>query len=276
MIKTIKLSDINTDGTQSRAGLNIETVSDYAEAMRCGSKFPPIKTFYDGSFYWLADGFHRYFATKDIEAIEIESDVDNGTKEDALLYSLGANASHGLRRTNADKRHAVMIVLNHPLWSKWTNREVATECAVSHQFVNNLREELNAKLTEKVATVATTPTPMLEVAEKNDRNVESEPENILPVTDENEHENYTELDRLSDENKELSHLVKELNEKLAINNYEGTDDVTDIINNLKVENKNLSIELNAIKKARDSLLNENNQLKKQIAMQRKEIDKLSK
>lgn len=32
------------------------------------------------------------------------TEVLRGTKRDAILYSVGANSTHGLRRTNADKR----------------------------------------------------------------------------------------------------------------------------------------------------------------------------
>ena len=43
-IQTIPIADIRRNGgTQQRVGLNHEVVQEYAEAMRKGDKFPPVK-----------------------------------------------------------------------------------------------------------------------------------------------------------------------------------------------------------------------------------------
>jgi hypothetical protein len=39
--------------------------------------------------------------------------------------SVSANAPHGLRRTNADKRRAVVRLLEDTEWSQWADREIA-------------------------------------------------------------------------------------------------------------------------------------------------------
>ncbi|MFD2814968.1 hypothetical protein ACFSYD_12020 [Paracoccus aerius] len=95
--------------------------------------------FYDGASYWLADGFHRYKAFAQINAHDVPADVRQGTQRAAILFSVGANASHGLRRTNDDKRRAVMVLLNDPEWSKWSDREIARQAGVSNRYVSNLR-----------------------------------------------------------------------------------------------------------------------------------------
>ena len=59
--------------------------------------------FCDGTDYWLADGFHRLEAHRQVGFRDIEVDLKLGTKRGAILYAVGANASHGLRRTPADK-----------------------------------------------------------------------------------------------------------------------------------------------------------------------------
>lgn len=61
---------------------------------------------------------------------------------DAVLYSVGANAEHGARRTNEDKRRCVDTLLRDPEWCKWSNREIAKRCKVSPKLVNNMRDEL--------------------------------------------------------------------------------------------------------------------------------------
>jgi hypothetical protein len=105
--------------------------------------FHHIRFFYDGEKYWLADGFHRVAAAKKGECGEIVADVRSGTRRDAILYSVGANATHGLRRTNADKRRAVLTLLGDEEWSQWSDREIARRCGVSTPFASKLRSELS-------------------------------------------------------------------------------------------------------------------------------------
>lgn len=143
-LERIDISLIRTDGgTQPRTGLNPATVKEYVEGMTMGATFPPVTGFYDGKTYWLADGFHRLEAARKIQASEILIDVRQGTKRDAILYAVSANARHGLRRSNEDKRRAVEILLNDREWSQWSNRELARHCEVSLDLVNRLRRKMN-------------------------------------------------------------------------------------------------------------------------------------
>lgn len=141
----VNIADIRVNGgTQSRAGINRETVAEYAEAMQGGAVFPPLVVFHDGASYWLADGFHRYHAYAQINAHDVPADVRQGSQRDAILFSVGANASHGLRRTNDDKRRAVMVLLNDPEWSKWSARDIGRQCGVSHDFAARLKREVSS------------------------------------------------------------------------------------------------------------------------------------
>lgn len=134
---------VTTGGTQSRVALSEETVATYAEAMKNGAMLPPIVVFHDGSTYWLADGFHRLMAHVRNGADWIPADVRQGTRREAVLHSVGSNAEHGLPRTNADKRHAVMLLLNDEEWATWTNAEVARRCHVDSSTVDKYRKELS-------------------------------------------------------------------------------------------------------------------------------------
>jgi hypothetical protein len=137
----IELKKIMLDGgTQTRSQLNFVTIADYQKAMEDRAQFPPIVVFYDGSQYWLADGFHRCRAAVDAGLTEIEAEVKQGTRRDAILYSVGANATHGLPRTREDKRTAVMLLLEDEEWGRWSDREIARLCIVHHQLVGNLRK----------------------------------------------------------------------------------------------------------------------------------------
>jgi hypothetical protein len=108
MPTTIKLADIRLDGgTQPRTAMCVETVGDYAEAIGSGIALPPVTVYYDGSAYWLADGFHRCAATSTAGLLEIECDVIQGTLEDAQWHSFSANKNNGLRRSNDDYQQDV-------------------------------------------------------------------------------------------------------------------------------------------------------------------------
>lgn len=147
----LELDQIRIDGgTQSRVELNQETVAEYAQACKDGAAFPPVSVFFDGASYWLADGFHRYFGARDAGESAIAVQVINGTQRDAVLYSLKANATHGLKRTNADKRKAVETLLNDAEWSKWSSREIARAADVSESLVRHLRENADTPATRIV------------------------------------------------------------------------------------------------------------------------------
>lgn len=141
----ISLDKIRIDcGTQARAALNEETVAEYAEALLAGAKFPSVTVYFDGSSYYLADGFHRYMANKAANSPNIDAVVVNGTLREAILHSLSVNHDHGLRRTNADKRKAVITMLQDFEWADWSDREIAKWCRVGHQLVGQIRKELGS------------------------------------------------------------------------------------------------------------------------------------
>lgn len=141
MSEILDISKIRMDGgSQPRAYVDATVMEDYALRMSEGARFPPVVVFFDGKEYWLGDGFHRTHAARDgLGLTEIEADVRQGTQRDAILFSCGANAEHGMRRTNADKHRAVMRLIEDPEWSKWSDREIARRCAVSNTFVSSLR-----------------------------------------------------------------------------------------------------------------------------------------
>jgi hypothetical protein len=72
----------------------------------------------------------------------VDADVFEGTRRDAVLYAVGANAKHGLRRTNADKRYSVKLLLSDPEWrEKRSNRWIAEKCAVDEGLVRKIKGE---------------------------------------------------------------------------------------------------------------------------------------
>ena len=134
----LKIEELNTRDLQTRAALNEDTVSDYAEAMERGDKFPPVTVFTDGAEYYLADGFHRVEALRRIGKKAVVAELQDGDYKAALLYALKANSTHGLRRTNADKRHALEMAWNareHLFGGEPSNALLADTCGVTRQWV---------------------------------------------------------------------------------------------------------------------------------------------
>lgn len=141
------------DALQSRAELDSETVDLYAEDIRNGAVFPPVVVFHDKETgkYWLASGFHRWHAHQRAGRKSIEAKIIEGDRRAAILFSVGANEKHGLRRTNADKRHAVRMLLSDEEWWLRTDNWIAEQCKVSRNFVGDVREEMQDERDEAAA-----------------------------------------------------------------------------------------------------------------------------
>lgn len=134
MVKKLNLNAIRIDGgTQPRERIDLEAVGEYAEAIRAGAEFPPLVVFHDGAEHWLADGFHRWHAHKAAEKASVMADVRAGTLDDAKLFASGANKDHGLRRSNADKRLAILMALSAS--PKWSDNRIAEHVGVDHKTV---------------------------------------------------------------------------------------------------------------------------------------------
>lgn len=198
MTTDIKIAKIRIDGnTQPRTKINTDVVSEYATAFEMNESLPPVDVFHDGKEYWLADGFHRFHGASKAGRKEITCNVHKGTQREAILFSVGANASHGLRRTNEDKRAAVLTLLNDEEWGKWSAREIARACAVSQPFVSELRILSDNVITEKPARVKYTTKHGTESTQpsakkakpKEAENPEEKPDAGIPASDTEPSEN---------------------------------------------------------------------------------------
>jgi uncharacterized ParB-like nuclease family protein len=156
MVKKLNLNAIRINGgTQPRERINMEAVGEYAEAITAGADLPPVVVFHDGAEYWLADGFHRWHAHKQAGKASVHADVHAGSLDDAKLFASGSNGAHGLRRTNEDKRRAVLMALAVKACQDWSDTKVAHHCCVSVTFVSALRRpEVAAKQQENRAASA--------------------------------------------------------------------------------------------------------------------------
>ena len=255
MIKSINIKAIRNDGgTQSREKLDQTVVDEYAELMKEGTEFPAISVVHDGNEYYLSDGFHRLLAAQKAGKASINCDVLTGTLRDAILYSLSANASHGLRRTLEDRRKAVMTMLEDFEWSEWSDREIARQCHVSHPFVAKMRASMKPEFASGKIT-----TPK---AEKK-----AEPKVEEPKSDEHDPTKEV-IDELVERNAELE-------KRLAVELMEATPEekakAKDLIEELQDQVKQLTIENQALSVSRDTFQAENAQLKRQVKMLQKKL-----
>jgi hypothetical protein len=162
-IDEVPLTHIHMAGeTQARERLDREVIADYAEAMTEGAQFPPVVLFFDGDGgFWIGDGFHRCHAAQQVGFTTIRAEVHQGGPRAAKLYAASANLTHGLRRTNADKRRAVLVLLDDDEWRQWSDRAIARHCGVDHKSVAKWRCEFTGEIpsertyTTKHGTVAT-------------------------------------------------------------------------------------------------------------------------
>ena len=275
----IDISKIKIDSkAQSRMKLCKATIDEYAEGYKEGVKFPPVTLFYDGKDYWLADGFHRYFGAQQAGKKVIQEDITPGTLREAILHSVGANASHGLPRSNADKRKAIRTLLDDPEWATLSSREIARYCNVSHPLVLDERNRplviLPPKDEEKPDSAG----------DQNDAKQPAKPANTdnLGVDQDadddanecvNEEPEYTELDQAHDQIAELQNALS-----VAAQGELGEEEKAEalsLVDGLRAEIKTLEATLRAVTASRNLLQQENKELKTQIRMQRKEIDKLA-
>lgn len=155
------------DGLQTRVSLDEQTVSEYAEAMRDGEEFPPVKVYEEpcAGAYYLADGFHRVEAAMRAGYKELEADVVRGTFEDALRYALSCNSRHGKRLTNEDKRRALSIAWEHrfSLFGGHPSASLlATTCGVHRNTAQAfIAEQLPSPKPEQVAQIVQPAAPKM-------------------------------------------------------------------------------------------------------------------
>lgn len=268
--KKLPIDVIRIDGgTQARCHINQDMVDHYATLMADDVVFPPGVAFFDGKEYWLADGFHRYHALRKNDRHMMICRIVNGTVRDAILYSFGANGTHGMQMTNEDKRRVVLEMLNDFEWNSWSDREIARACHVSHPFVAKVRASFDGpepstykykdgsgevkerqrkpKKTSAAGNVTIT-TPVAEVTDKPDEKLET----IQYLIEENE----------------------KLKDQLAAGAAEDPEFTKNHLEELREELKMAKIELGAVTKSRDQFQAENAQLLRQVKMYMSKIKKL--
>lgn len=270
-MKKLNLLTIKIDGgTQARVALNQDVVTEYAESMREGDVFPPITVFFDGSDYWLADGFHRYFATKTNAFTSIEAEVKNGTLDDATLFAFSANGKRGLSMTFEDNRNIIYAMLRHPEWSKWTNTAIAKHIGVSSMTVGRVKATLEKKddssvkkYVDKDGKETTVDTEKLKTKKKK-ADVTTAP----TVLEQKVSELSDQVNELGDTVNVLSDENSLLRDKIALGQWNATEiekiDIEETVANLREQVRLLEIDNKALRDSRDMYQSRNAEMMKEL------------
>src|SRR4029077_20527336 len=80
-------------------------------------------------------GFHRIAALEKIGRKSVDCEVKSGTWAEAVLDAVEGNIGHGLRRSNKDKRNAVLALIE--TYPDWSDREIAKRAGVSNEMVGD-------------------------------------------------------------------------------------------------------------------------------------------
>ena len=274
-MKKLNLDVIRIDGdTQPREELDQEMVVEYAELMRDGIKFPPVKVFFDGSNYWLVDGFHRYFATKSNGSVSIEAEIKEGTQREAQLQSMTANSTQrGKPPTAKDKRRSAIRMIRDAEWGELSNTKIAEWIGISAMTVGRLKIAMKEKKPEEVKYINKHGKETL----MKIGNLKTKPV-IAPPPPE------LEYDPTQDEITELGHTIKALEEEntklkdaISVGSWDASDiekkDAEETIEELREQIRIKDIELASLRETRDSYQNQNAELMRINSALKKKLSK---
>lgn len=288
-MKMLGLEKIRIDGgTQARLAVDYEVVAEYAQHMQDGDEFPSVTVFYDGATYWLADGFHRYFATKDIGKKNIAAEVKEGSQDDAILFAYSANSRRGLSLSAADNRSIVEKMLKHPKWGKWSNTEIARHVGVSIMTVGRVKKSLEPEAETKKtyknkhgqeAVMETKNIGKKKGAESEKK--DSEPQEFDEPAAAPEEGGYDDkVEELVETINELDRENKLLRDKIAIGQWDASEieklDIQEVVDQLREHVRVLEIDNKALRDSRDMFQARNAELMKLVKSLQAKLKKYEK
>jgi len=141
------LEALKTEGLQTRDGLSLAVVKEYAELMGSGKKLPPLSVTRNAAGdLFLTDGYHRVAAMRRLKRTMADAEITEGEYIDAVRAALQANVGHGLRRSNADKKNALAMAWKNriALFGGDPSHEMLAEaCAVTRRTAQRFRDKVS-------------------------------------------------------------------------------------------------------------------------------------
>jgi len=152
-IEILALASITIDDDiQQRTSINDSLVTEYSETIADWQSTAPATVFFDGDNHWLADGFHRYHAATKAGLDALFVIIQTGDKRDAIRHSLGANATHGLRRSESDLARAYQTAVTFNLCGATDSKGVAALLGCSDRHARALTFEARSVEKDKKIT----------------------------------------------------------------------------------------------------------------------------
>jgi hypothetical protein len=267
MTEKILLTKIRLDGgTQPRKELDETLVQHYTEEILEGQEFPPVDLHFDGKHYWLSDGFHRWHAHKRAGHKDITSNVIQGTKRDAFIASLKANAQHGKARTPDERRYVVQLALEDIELGDLSDTQIAQICLVSNMTVGRVRKALGLKKETSVGK---------DGKRRDTSNIGRKPVAIPAAVPEFEEED--KLNELATEISAVSEENTKLKDMLAVRSLpvseEARAEVQETIESLREQVKELEAKVKSLTQSRDEFMAKNAEMLKQINYWKRRAEK---
>lgn len=104
--------------------------------------FPPVRVIKFADRHLLVEGFTRLKAAAGAGRMTVPVETRPGTWLDAVTEACASNSEHGFRRTNGDKRRAIIRAYEEGITGK---TELAKVCKVSRATVYLVLDELEKK-----------------------------------------------------------------------------------------------------------------------------------
>lgn len=164
-LMTLACSALQVDADiQPRRNLNMDVLLEYGllygEDHEGQEPLPPLDVFQVGETYYVADGFHRLAAAKQVARQTVPCHVYPGTRRDAMIHGALANLKRGLAYNQGDKQRVLERLLADPEISQRGDRPLARDLGISHMTVWRTRARLaeEARLQAEIAALPATAT----------------------------------------------------------------------------------------------------------------------
>jgi hypothetical protein len=277
-MKKINILNIRIDGgTQPRQEINYDVVKDYAELMRDGVTFPPVTVYFDGAEYWLADGFHRYHATKANATATIEAEVVTGSVDDAEEYSFTANGGRGNDLTKEDKKAIIRRMLLKERYAGWSQERIAKHVHVSAMFVSRVKASMEIKDEPKTKKFIKDGVEKEMNVSNIGKKAKEKPTKPTKPEVEPYDENEDKIRELSEVITQLDEEVTLLKDKIAIGQWDASEiekiDVEETLADLRERIRLLEIDNKALRESRDMFQNRNAELMKTVTYLQRKLKK---
>jgi transposase len=243
---------------------------DYSVKMKEGVQFPPIVVFEIDGKNCLSSGQHRYHAHKLNGALQIDSVVKQGTVDEAWMFGLQDNATHGHKPSKRDNENAVRRITKHPIYGGMTNTQIAKVLGVTAMTVGRIKkkiqDELDATDTVKTYTDKNGNERKVDTAKLVTKKKKPEPE---PEVDDGA------IGELADVIEQLKEENTKLKDAVALGQFDATEiekvDVQDTLEQLREENRILKQENENWKKTCTQYQKENAELIRTVKSLQKKL-----